>query len=380
MRIVDLENALLHHGIGDLLEARDVRTGDQVVAQAILLSGLSGDLVDVDHHLMELCIDLFRRPDETLGVLAHFQSRDADAACVDSLGRSNDHVLLAHQIVQGVVRRGHVGDFDVIRHAVGDDLLGGLHVDVVLHGRRHDHVGLDAPRLLAGEERDTELVGIVLHAVAAGGAHLEQVVDLLLAGGDAFFIIDVAVRTGQSNDLRAQMQGLLADAPRHVAEAGAGDGLALDLFALVLEDFLQVIHGAVAGRLRTGQAAAVAEALAGEDAVLERALQAAILAEQVADLAAANAHITGGNIDVRPDVAVQSRHIALAETHNLGIGLAGRVKVGTALAAADGKASQGVLEDLLKAEELDDAGINKTILPTTKADRYFSKKVGGAFK
>ena len=91
------------------------------------------------------------------------------------------------------------------------------------------------------------------------------------------------------------MQGLLADAPRHVAEAGAGDGLALDLFAFVLEDFLQIIHGAVAGRLRTGQAAAVAEALAGEDTVLERALQAAILAEQVADLAAANAHITGGN-------------------------------------------------------------------------------------
>lgn len=87
--------------------------------------------MDVDHHLMELCIDLFRRPDETLGVLAHFQSRDADAACVDSLGRSNDHVLLAHQIVQGVVRRGHVGDFDVILHAVGDDLLGRLHVDVV---------------------------------------------------------------------------------------------------------------------------------------------------------------------------------------------------------------------------------------------------------
>ena len=32
--------------------------------------------------------------------------------------------------------------------------------------------------------------------------------------------------------------------------------------------------------------------------------------------------------------------------------------VGTALAAADGQAGQGVLEDLLKAEELDDAGIN----------------------
>ena len=78
-------------------------------------------------------------------------------------------------------------------------------------------------------------------------------------------------------------------------------------------------------------AAAVAQALAGQDTVLPRALQAAILAEQEADLAAANAHVTGRNVDVRPDVAVQSRHIALAETHNLGIGLAGRIEVGTAL-------------------------------------------------
>ena len=76
---------------------------------------------------------------------------------------------------------------------------------------------------------------------------------------------------------------------------------------LVLEDFLQIVDSAVAGGFRTDQGAAVAHALAGQDAVLPDALQAAVLAEQVADLAAANAHVTGGNVDVRPDVAVQSR-------------------------------------------------------------------------
>ena len=50
-------------------------------------------------------------------------------------------------------------------------------------------------------------------------------------------------------------------------------------------------------------------------------------------------------------------HEALAETHNLAVGLALRIKVGTALAAAHRKGGQGVLEDLLEAEELDDTNI-----------------------
>jgi len=154
------------------------------------------------------------------------------------------------------------------------------------------------------------------------------------------------------------VHGLFADAPGHVAEARAGDGLALDVLALVLEDLLQIVHGAVAGGLRAGQAAAVGKALAGEHAVFPHALETAVLAEQIADLAAAHAHVAGGNVAVRPDVAVQGRHEALAETHDLGVGFAGRIEVRAALAAADGQAGQGVLEDLLEAQELDDAGID----------------------
>ena len=90
------------------------------------------------------------------------------------------------------------------------------------------------------------------------------------------------------------------------------------------------------GGLRADQGATVAEALAGEDAVLPSALQAAILAEQVADLTAAHAHVAGGDVHVRPNVAVQSRHEALAEAHDLGVGLAGGIKVGAALGTADG--------------------------------------------
>lgn len=51
----------------------------------------------------------------------------------------------------------------------------------------------------------------------------------------------------------------------------------------------------------------------------------------------------------------QLGHEALAEAHDFHVGLALRVEVGAALAAADRQTCQGVLEDLLKAEELDDA-------------------------
>jgi len=57
-------------------------------------------------------------------------------------------------------------------------------------------------------------------------------------------------------------------------------------------------------------------------------------------------------------VTVQLGHEALAETHNFCIGLALRVKVGAALAAAHGQSGQGVLEDLLEAEELDNGEVD----------------------
>ena len=53
------------------------------------------------------------------------------------------------------------------------------------------------------------------------------------------------------------------------------------------------VHG-----LGTGQGAAVGEALAGEHAILPHALEAAVLAVQIADLPAAHAHVAGGHVDV----------------------------------------------------------------------------------
>ena len=73
-----------------------------------------------------------------------------------------------------------------------------------------------------------------------------------------------------------------------------------------------------------------------------------------------------------PQVAVQFGHEALAESHDLIVGLAFGVEVGSAFSAADRHAGQGVLEDLLEAQELDDAEVDggvETKAPLVGAER-----------
>ena len=129
-----LENALSHHGVGDLLEAGDVGASDQVVAQAVTLGSLNGSIVDVLHDGFHLGVDFLSGPVDALSVLSHFELGDGNAAGVDSLGRSDGEVLLAHQEGQSIVGGGHVADFDVVRNTGLGDLLGPLHVDMVHSG------------------------------------------------------------------------------------------------------------------------------------------------------------------------------------------------------------------------------------------------------
>ena len=57
-------------------------------------------------------------------------------------------------------------------------------------------------------------------------------------------------------------------------------------------------------------------------------------------------------------MTIELVHEALAEAHDLGVRLALGVEVGAALAAAHGEGGEGVLQDLLKAEELDDGEVD----------------------
>ena len=136
------------------------------------------------------------------------------------------------------------------------------------------------------------------------------------------------------------------------------DPLALDVLAVVLQGLDQIVHGAEAGGLGTHDGAAGGDSLAGQSAELGGAHDAAVLAVHVADLTAAAAQVAGGAVDVLADVAVQLGDEGLAEAHDLSVALATGVEVGAALGAADGQAGHGVLEHLLKAQELDDGQVD----------------------
>lgn len=104
-------------------------------------------------------------PGKTLGVLAHLEAGNGNAARVDSLGRRNDEALL-HEIEQRFIGGGHVGNFNIILEVVGEHLIRFFHADFVLECTRHADVDLLSPRLLAGDELYAELVSIVLNTVA----------------------------------------------------------------------------------------------------------------------------------------------------------------------------------------------------------------------
>lgn len=145
---------------------------------------------------------------------------------------------------------------------------------------------------------------------------------------------------------------------RDVAAAGDDRAPSVKLQAARGEQLLHEVDAAVAGRLRPSEAAAVLDALAGQHAGLVAAADALVLAEHVADLARADADVARRHVDVGAEVLLQLGHEALREAHDLQVRLALRIEVRASLAATDRLAGQRVLERLLEAEELDDAGVD----------------------
>ena len=124
----------------------------------------------------------------------------------------------------------------------------------------------------------------------------------------------------------------------------------------MLEHLSCIEYDTVACSLISASKTAVRNALTGECAVIAVA-DSLILAHHVANLSAAYAEVTCGNVGVGTDVSVKLSHKGLAETHDFHIGLAVGVEISAALAAADGQTGQRVLEDLLKTEELNNTDI-----------------------
>ena len=83
--------------------------------------------------------------------------------------------------------------------------------------------------------------------------------------------------------------------------------------------------------------------------------------EHIAYLTATDTDITGRNILVGTDVTVEFRHESLAEAHDLSIALTTGREVGATLGTTHRQCGQGVLEGLLKGEELQDGEVHRSV-------------------
>ena len=350
-----LAMALGDHGVGDLDEAGHVRAEEVVTLLAIALGGGVGVVVDGVHDAFEAGIDFLGRPREAGGVLAHFQAAGGDTAGVGGLaGGVEDAGVL--EGLDGLDGAGHVGALGHQAAAVGHEGLGGLFVQLVLGGAGEGAVALLAPGLRVGHVLGGRILrGVLADATALDVLELHDVGELLLV--DAIGVVDVAVGVGEGDDLGAELLKLLHRELSDVAGTGDHAGLAREGVAGGLEHRVSEVDEAVAGGLGANQGAAPGEALAGEDAG-ELVGQALVLPEHVADFAGARADVTGGDVRVGADVTEELAHEALAEAHHFVVALALGVEVATALAAAHGERGQGVLEDLLEAQELEDAQVH----------------------
>ena len=79
-------------------------------------------------------------------------------------------------------------------------------------------------------------------------------------------IVNIAVGIGHSHNLSTECGCLLVCIDSHVARTGDNDGLALEGIALVVQHLFGEVAETVAGRFGTCKAAAVGNALAGENA------------------------------------------------------------------------------------------------------------------
>ena len=349
-------DALCHHGGGHLQETGAVCTDHQVALGTSSNGCIVGSVEDALHDALQLGIHFLKAPAQTLGVLAHFQTGGGHAAGVGCLcGSVQDTV--GQVDLDGLGRAGHVCALADNGAAVLDQSLSGLLVDLVLGCAGQGDVAGDSPDLGAICNIGYTLVGLgVLLDTAA--ADFLQILDV--GQIDAVGVVDVAVGVGHGHDLGTQLGSLLAGVDRNIAGTGDDHGLALEaVVAHALQSLSGEVAQAVAGSLGTGQRTAEGQALAGEHTALEAVGQALVLAEHIADLTAADTDITGGAVHELADVAVQLGHEALAEAHHFHVALAVGIKVRAALAAAHGQGGQAVLEGLLKAEELQDALIDR---------------------
>ena len=195
--------------------------------------------------------------------------------------------------------------------------LGIFLADFVLGCAGECDVAGDAPRTHAGVILG---VGILLHILLdTAAAYVLELLDvgyLLLI--ETFGIVDKTVGVGEGDDLGPQAHGLFGGVLGNVTCTGNYYGLPIETLALCGEHLLGKVAQAVTGGFGTEDGSSPGEALAGKGSG-EFVAKPLVLAEEVADFAAAHADIACRDVGVLPDMLAKFGHETLAETHDFGI-------------------------------------------------------------
>ena len=352
------DNTLCHHCISNLQEASNVCAEHEVAGLAALDGCVVASLEDVLHDALQLLVDFFEAPAHADGVLSHLETGGSNAACVGCLaGAVEEAVLLNDLNCLGSKR--HVCSFEYCHAAVVNKCLCTCCVHLVLGCAGVSNVALYVPDVLAAFNilRTGNFLDVLGDASSSLLLDVEENVEV-----DAIGVIDVACGVAHCNNLAAEGGSLLCAVLCNVAGTGNNNGLALVRgVCKMFKSFNGVVNNAETGSLGTCEGATVGDALAGENAAVETVNDLLVLAEHVADFTCANTDVACGSIGELADVTIELSHKALAETHNLCVGLALGVKVGAALAAAHGESGQGVLQNLLEAEELNNGKVYRGV-------------------
>ena len=100
------------------------------------------------------------------------------------------------------------------------------------------------------------------------------------------------------------------------------------------------------------------EAFTSQNAVVVSVADSLVLSEKIADFATADTDVTCGNINMRTDMTIKFGHKRLTEFHNFVVGFAFRIEVRAAFATANRKPRQGIFENLLKSQELQNTEVD----------------------
>mmetsp|Transcript_1488 Transcript_1488/g.2942 ORF Transcript_1488/g.2942 Transcript_1488/m.2942 type:complete len:337 (-) Transcript_1488:16-1026(-) len=169
--------------------------------------------------------------------------------------------------------------------------------------------------------------------------------------------VDVAGGVTEGHGLGTKLDELVSGVLGDVTASRDSCGHACNRLANASEHVVYEVHAAVASGLGSDEGTTPVDALASEN-TLKVVAESLVLAEQETDLATTNTNISSGDIAVGSNMALKLGHERLAEAHNFGVGAALGVKVTATLSTTHGESRKGVLEDLLKAKELDDGQVD----------------------